>query len=70
MPLLLTQGVKVKSRYHLGNDTKFIEFSFDAKGLAEAKNYRQNHPEFKGRHIRNILQAYESIVYVGREYSL
>jgi hypothetical protein len=47
-----------------------VEFEYGDQGLAEAKQYRKDHPEFKYRHIMDIIQAYPSKIELGKEYFL
>ena len=50
----------MKQRYRIQNDTHFIEFPYSDKGYSDAIIFRWRNKEFKGRWIREIIQAYPS----------
>lgn len=52
-------------RIRLQNDTHLIEWADNNGGRLQAEAFRKNHPEFKGRKIRSILQLRPSEVPCG-----
>ena len=48
----------MQQRYHLCNNTHFVEFPHNPEGQRRAIAFRDEHPEFKGKHIASVLQAY------------
>lgn len=54
-------------RYHIRNNTHMIEFPFSAEGLKQAQQFRRDNPEFKRRHIRDVLQLLPSEVPLGEK---
>lgn len=57
-------------RYHLHNRFHWIEFPHNSEGLNAARTFRKSHPEYKGRRIREVIQAYPSHYPNGIEFPL
>lgn len=57
-------------RYHLRNNTDMVEFPETPDGLRQIKQFRNDNTEFKGRHIRSVLQLYPSDIEIGKVYKL
>jgi len=55
-------------RLHIDNGFYMREFSDTAEGLKDAKEFRKNHEEFKGRKIRKIIQAFPSKILINKTY--
>jgi len=55
----------MQSMLRLMNSTHIVFFPVGY--LEQAKQYRSTKPEFKGRHISNVLQAYPSKIKYGQK---
>jgi len=55
----------MERRYHLQNDTHLVEFPFTDEGRRQAAKFRSENSAFKRRKIRDIIQAYPSLVPFG-----
>lgn len=55
----------MKSRLHLQNATHMVEWSDNNGGMLQAKAFRSNHPAFKRRRIKRVLQVYPERVPCG-----
>ena len=60
----------MKRRYHLRNNAHMIESLPTEQGLARLKLIRSTYAEFKGRHIRDVIQAYPSQIQPLKYYQL
>ena len=58
----------MKTRLHLQNDTVMIEWADTPTGLLQAKAFRKARPEFRGRHIRSVVQTDPERVECGTMY--
>lgn len=55
----------MKVRYQISNGITFAEFPKTPQGLQQAKTFRTENPEFKRRHITEVIQAYPSQIPLG-----
>ena len=65
----------MKMRYHLQNNTHMVEAPHSEQGHTRLKWFRdcrdlERYPDFKGRHIREVLQAYPSQIQPFKIYEL
>jgi hypothetical protein len=44
------------NRYCIRNQTHFANFPFTDAGLMQIRAFRRSHPQFKRRHIKQVLQ--------------
>ncbi len=50
----------MKRMLMLANNTEVVFFDWNANG--EARNFRDSHPQFKRRRIRDVIQVHEKVV--------
>jgi len=60
----------MESRYRIENKTHFVEMPRSIAGRLFLEKFRQTHPEFKRRRVRDIVQACPSKVRIGEIYEL
>lgn len=60
----------MQSRYRIQNNTHFVEMPRSISGRLFLEQFRQMHPEFKRRRIRDIVQAHPSKVRIGEIHEL
>lgn len=58
------------NRLQLTNNTHFVEFENNLRGMKQAVEFRKAHKEFKGRHITPVLQLMPKHVKTGEIYKI
>jgi hypothetical protein len=59
---------RTEARLHIRNELHMVEFPDTEKGMKDAKQYRIDHKDFKGRHIQKVLQCKPSEIEIGKRY--
>lgn len=59
-----------RTRYHMKNNTHMVEAEKTPEGLNALNLFKRDHPEFRGRHIREVLQYLPSKIQPLRIYEL
>ena len=54
--------------YHMSRGTHFIQAPFTPRGRELLEAMRNSLPEYKGRHIKDLLQACPDQITWGKEY--
>lgn len=60
----------MENRYRIHNNTHLIEMPLSVIGKQFLQSVRKNYPEFKGKRIKTIIQAYPSKVEIGIKHKI
>lgn len=61
----MTKTSSPEMRWHMRNDTHVVEFPRTGSGRMQIEMFRIHHPEFRRRHIREVLQMHPDAVPIG-----